>query len=421
MPPTSVCASSQPRPQDVPTNNRGGSCRQATVCPADAGTSDESRQTSGKRAYPNKTTAQPKLRNKLAAGPGEPFMRSAHGRWLWVALSAALGLLTIGADLSGLLVLLWGVARTRGHRPGTGLHLLCGLLLGGLILAEGGVQSRQLHCQAIGFFAPLGESPRRECVAEELRAGRRARTHGTHVYNLRQRMQIHSLNLIMAAGGWLLGFGEVAEETAHLSLGGPIFPPLLTTKERLDRCRTGGESLETVKGDATFLLASPRVRQMVRAERRRLKGRGGKGEMRGRPQAIHWLDADSWLGVAQTESLRVALAVEVPDSTLQVSVREREGRVPRVGLTWTGTIRYPPDLGIRLGMANGPQWWLSEAILCGAQADGALAPFRLHLSTELPADDPRLRPDGLPRRRTIEAVFHRVAQFWPTLPRQVHR
>jgi hypothetical protein len=163
------------------------------------------------------------------------------------------------------------------------------------------------------------------------------------------------------------------------------------------------------------------VRRLVHGERTRLSKRAGNEDVAGPPRPIHWLDRSSWWGVASKESLRVALALEVPDSHLQVTLRRHGRGKPRVGLTWTGTIHYPPDLAIRLGTQDGPQVWLSEATLCGAQVDGALTPFRLSLTSEFDADDPRLRPQGPPEHNRIEALFHRIAHFWPTFRRALGR
>ena len=95
--------------------------------------------------------------------------------------------------------------------------------------------------------------------------------------------------------------------------------------------------------------------------------------------------------MAQHDSLRVALALEVGDSAV-AATRRADGSVDAA---WTGTIHYPGwDVAFAapLPSLSGPKILrVSEAVFCGMQVDGAMAPYALTFRWTLPAADPRLR------------------------------
>ncbi|HNC99117.1 MAG TPA: hypothetical protein PKW90_23485, partial [Myxococcota bacterium] len=97
---------------------------------------------------------------------------------------------------------------------------------------------------------------------------------------------------------------------------------------------------------------------------------------------IHWSTGgnnglDGYAAAFERDSIRVALALEVPDSHLSL-LRLPDGGVEA---TWEGTILYPGlDIGFNLVI---PTLWgpanlrVSETIFCGMQMDGAMNPYLL--------------------------------------------
>jgi hypothetical protein len=274
------------------------------------------------------------------------------------------------------------------------LLLLSGLLAVPLIgLPEYADQTQRLHCRTLGF---LGKSPhlppgfRKDQVCDEadIAQGWQIAEDGGPLFSTLDRLGIHGFNHMLALGGLVVGLPEVALETVWMSwsadpTGGAT---TLGFVERRRQCNadTGDRHNDARLGspqiwNSDLPMRSPKVQKRIAAGLEKLGKSPGSTLDLGE---IHWSTggSDGFEGYAsafEQDSVRVALALEVPDSRLSLR-RQEDGRVEA---SWEGTILYPGlDIAFNLGI---PTFWgpknlrVSETIFCGMQMDGAMNPYVL--------------------------------------------
>jgi hypothetical protein len=265
---------------------------------------------------------------------------------------------------------------------------------------------------------PRGWAPDEVCEPEELAAGARIAREGGALFSMRERLAIHGFNHVLAFGGVLTGFSEVAALTLHMSWAEDPFGDArrATTAERRLQCMASYEAGRAARLAATlvweddFPMRSPEVRRTLVAGIRALPAQAGDTRELGE---VHWSDGgnNDLIGYARsfrTDSGSVALTLEVGDSALAVA-RRADGKVDA---TWEGTIHYPlQDVGFFVPLPFQRRLLrVSETAFCGMSADGAMNPYALRVHWVLDEDDPRLAPENIdtPDRTLFEHVL-RVA------------
>lgn len=331
---------------------------------------------------------------------------------VWAIFTA--WLVVYGMPISGLFAIggVWALwpsraARTWRRTLAAVLLPLAGLLAVPVVgLPEYAATTNALHCRALGFTDAVAP---RDCDPAEVARGRAAAAANEDVFSWRERMGVHGFNLLLAAGGYVLGLDEVAWETAAMSWRADPLPPGASVSQRRAQCRASWSEaahadaslgpVEVVASD--FPMRSGRVRERVAAGMRRLSSAPGAtldlGEIHFASQGD---DVTAYTGALVHDSLRVALALEVGDSRLALTRRAHD-----VEVTWTGTIHYPPtDLAFSAPIPwTGQVLRVSEPVFCAMHADGAMAPYPLVYTWTIDADDPRLRDLG-PERGVLETV-----------------
>lgn len=279
--------------------------------------------------------------------------------------------------------------------------------------------TQTLHCRALGFMGkpphlPSGWRANEVCDPDDLAAGARVAKDGGALYSMRERLGVHGFNHILALGGVVTGFSEVAAETVWMSWAeDPLGDATrASTATRRLQCRgsyadgAGAPRAAARVWESDFPMRSPAVRKLVASGVRRLPTTSGAEVQLG---PVHWSTGgnDDFVGYEQAlrhDSLSVALALEVGDSRL--SLRRREDG--RVDAAWDGTIHYP---GVDVAF-NAPLPFqrrllrVSETAFCGMQVDGAMNPYDLHITWVLDEGDERLSASGVgvPERTLFEQL-----------------
>lgn len=272
--------------------------------------------------------------------------------------------------------------------------LLSGLLAVPLIgLPEYADHTQHLHCRTLGY---LGKSPHvppglrndQVCDQADLAEGWRIAEEGGPLFSTRERVGIHGFNHLLALGGFLVGLPEVALETVWMSWAPDPTgdATALGFGQRRHQCNagTGDSSNDAILGspeiwNSDLPMRSRKVQKRIAAGLEKLGKAPGSVLDLGE---IHWSTGgsngfDGYASAFEQDSIRVALALEVPDSHLSL-LRLADGGVEA---TWEGTILYPGmDIGFNLVI---PTLWgsknlrVSETIFCGMQMDGAMNPYLL--------------------------------------------
>jgi hypothetical protein len=217
-------------------------------------------------------------------------------------------------------------------------------------------------------------------------------------------MAIYGLNLVMAAGGTVAGFPEVAGET--LALGWSSREMTGTIAERRKACKLGSESW-TRESYSDFAMRSPAVRRTVSRLASRAHGlTDGQTRKLSGAHVTFPVTGGSATAVydqmVHNDSLRVALALFVPDGAV-TGVARREGEVTWLDLTWEGGIHYPVGSAFDTGIPMVPVV-LDESVFCAMQMDGSFVPFKQKWHWTLALDDPRLDKKG-PNHGWFEAIL----------------
>lgn len=346
-------------------------------------------------------------RRPVQARPGAPQRKQTSGA-LRMLVPMLRGLLALGVGTFSAWMLLYGMIASglygllsaiaiwpqRRLWPAVVLVLLSPVAAGLVGLPEYAAETNTLHCRALGFQGRKAEY----CDADELDRGRRAAVEGGHLYSLRERAGVHGFNLLLASGGALAGFPDVARETAAMSWKWASTPAGATGEQRLDQCRASRSEHPVLGAPMTvnsdFPMRSAKVRQMLAAGLAHLGSTPGDDVELG-PLTLTGGGTNDvgYLRVLRQDSAAVALALEVPDGHLDLGRAEGGRLLAR----WRGTIHYPVgDVAFtaRIPTIFGTRTLrVSEAVFCGMQVDGAMTPYRLTVQWALSPDDPRLGPE----------------------------
>lgn len=189
---------------------------------------------------------------------------------------------------------------------------------------------------------------------------------GPEAFDRRDLAAIWGLNLGMAAGGFAVGFPEVACETLLLATPGP--------------------EVRDFHGD--FAMRSPRVRRAVAAMAADV--RAGRAPARRRVDWPSYAEPD--------ESLRVALALNAP-LYLDGAVTD-DGRLAVLG---SAEIAYPRRARLRFGRLLGRELVLDEGLFWVLQERGWFDVYVARWHWTVALDDPGLE-DTRPRHTWFERV-----------------
>jgi hypothetical protein len=209
---------------------------------------------------------------------------------------------------------------------------------------------------------------------------------GANAFSYRDRLGVYGLNLVMGAGGYVVGFPEVADETLAL-----IWP---------------GDPLRHWGSD--FAMASPKVRTAIREMVKGIPTTAGS-------DAVLPSRSVDWSGYGfSTDAMRVALAVNCPFLLDGTGKRAAGSSGPwTLELEGTARIAYPRRGFIPLGVRrNGKPWGLDEGIFWVLQERGWLHPYTAMWRWSVRSDNPRLQEattvDRSWRERAFEAVWDLV-------------
>ena len=325
---------------------------------------------------------------------------------LWMALyrmplSAAFGVL-----LCALVAPLWRPGLERGAAVALVALGILVLFVWNVSLREYAQETRRLGClvrvaQGIGTMG---------CDGVDLARAAGDRT--GPLFTWRERQGIRGFNVLLALGGELTGFDEVAWETLALDFASDPGVRDATLRARRRLCRPGAASggpQQSKRDD--FAMASPAVRRAVSTLAGRAAGLGEGQELRLGPVPVPFGGAGGGNNTVYSrflaaDSTRVALALYVPDGAISGRAR-REGGTTWLDLAWTGGIYYPagPAFSFPVPTLLGKvDVRVDESLFCGLQMDGAFVPYGMTWEWTVRADDPRLRPDRqeIPDRTLFE-------------------
>jgi len=174
---------------------------------------------------------------------------------------------------------------------------------------------------------------------------------GPSALGLADLFALWGLNLLMAAAGLVLGFPEVAAETALLAAPMPA-------------------SVE-VPAPGGFPACVPKVQQAVR-----------RAEARGRPQRVSW-------SYTSVDSVRGALALN--PATVHVRPIAQAGQAGRE-VRVTVPVDYPPRFRLRLGELGPVDLSVEEGLFHALEERGWLHPYQLTYRWTEAADAPPAAP-----------------------------
>jgi hypothetical protein len=203
---------------------------------------------------------------------------------------------------------------------------------------------------------------------------------GETAFSTRDLLGVYGLNLVMGAGGYLVGYPEVADETLALAWpGAPVR-----------------------RWDSDFAMGSPKVRAAVREMVRGLPASGAS-------QAILPSQSVDWPTYGfETDSMRVALAVNCP-FLIEGRGHRDDGGAWILDLSGTARIAYPRRAFIPLGVRrNGKPWGLDEGLFWVLEERGWLHPYTAVWSWSVSAHDPRLEDTTHVDRSWRERAFQRA-------------
>jgi len=196
---------------------------------------------------------------------------------------------------------------------------------------------------------------------------------------------LYGWNLTLAAGGFVVGFDEVARETLALTRAGP--------RERV--------------WESAFALRSPKVRQAVVEMARDLPREARDGARHTLPtRTVAWTEYST-----ASDSLRVALALNSP--LVLSGVAERRNRTWWMDLRARAAIAYPRSALLRIGPVLGSDpLTFDEGLFWVLQERGWLHPYTVTWMWSMPADEERLRDLHTPylslRERLAAFAWRRV-------------
>ena len=237
------------------------------------------------------------------------------------------------------------------------------------------------------------------------------------------------LNLLMAAGGMLSGFNEVAFETIQLARTEAV-----NDVQQLDRSERRKQCTESAKIPtqvtvrySDLLLRSSTIKRILSSKQSVSETVTPGNPKRFAPEPIVFSGASvgtansTYVSLAQEDTIAVHLALLVPDGQLVIEASSKQG-VPTYSVLWKGKIFYPSNAQFEFDI---PTIWqqpvlqpytnttspfpllLSEAVFCGMQLDGEMNPYQQQWKGEIEVSDPRLSETekNIPERAWSEQLI----------------
>ncbi len=295
---------------------------------------------------------------------------------LWAMATAGLFAMWLSLAVGALTAAYVVADRAHPWRMTLAGALLAPLVLVQWALPEFAAQLDEISCEVRGAH---GQGPCREQDLDRVGP----------ILSSRQHLAVRWLNLHMAAGGWLLGFEEVAWETMMLdrlsTRATRVAVQSQSLRSRAALCREGAAATgPTIEADSDFALDSDYAARVAA----KLAKRTRDGQHR-------WADL-RFPGQFGDHPWHVVLALWVPDGRLHAT---RDG--DHVRMQWRGGIQYPPHVIATFPIPRlvGPPTvvTLDEAAFCGLQMDGVWVPYTLTWSWDA-------RPASGDKRRAVEKV-----------------
>lgn len=200
---------------------------------------------------------------------------------------------------------------------------------------------------------------------------------GPSSFSTRDKLGVYGLNVIMALGGFVAGFPEVAQETLSLCLQGP--------------------STRTWHSD--FAMRSPKVRAKIRQLIEFADNQGSVEQPLTLPTAsIAWRSYSM-----SSDSARVALALNSP--LVLGGTAHREGAHWRLELVGRARAEYPRRSLLPLFSLEGERVELDEGLFWVLQENGWLHPYMAEWRWSILSTDPRLQDLQTPVLSVRERVL----------------
>jgi len=355
-------------------------------------------------------------------------------RWLtallaalkWSAVSCcllfSLWMFTYSMPFSGLfgLAVLWVWLKTFRQRKRIGilLILIAPLYIWNVGLVEYGRKTLDLHCRVLGYAAKRHSTSCKRYARGAYERGRRHRS--GPLFGPVERLGVHGFNVILATGGTLAGFPEVAWETLYMSFASEPTKTAMSSQPkrvRLRQCVGGASSQKHSKSvrSGDFMMDSSTIRKLVVPyvrKARRLKP-GQRKKFAYRPLVVFRgkgsKDNSFYGSLLRSDNFKAPITLVVPDGHISAEGYGTDDG-PYLDVRWTGTISYPhnasfvfslptvwqlPGIGRLTGFRGPFPLMISESIFCGMTMDGAMNPYTQVWTTRVAADDPRLTRKGI--------------------------
>lgn len=288
----------------------------------------------------------------------------------------------MGVPLGGAFLLLSAWTYAFGMPRSAGISLLSALpFLSWHLNSRVAILARRaLLIGLLGIVLLSWKTPGRELQSSLQRLQNLKDTAGPTAFSRTEKLSLFSLNIAMAAGGFAVGFPEIAKETLYLCLGGP--------------------SIRAWESD--FAMRSPKVRAAIQG----LVDFAERHEKQERPLLLPETQI-SWNQYStKADSLRVALALNSPMKLRGTA--HREGAHWHLQLVASARVEYPRRAVHSIFAVDGKAVQLDEGLFWVLQQSGWLHPYTAEWRWSILSDDPRLQdlrtPILSPRERLVNWI-----------------
>jgi hypothetical protein len=234
--------------------------------------------------------------------------------------------------------------------------LLSPIVIWNVGLVEYGLKTIDLHCRVLGYFDDTGKIDQPAFCSVRPNAYSKGKRHTEGpLFSTIEQIGVHGFNVMLAAGGFVVGLPEVAWETLYMSIAeDPVESGIVNEPKKIRQKQCIGEKSAQKKsssrGRGEWMLTSKTVRAMVAKNTNRAKkvSPGNPKRFSEKPltfttEGKHGNNDNGYYGeFLRMDNLRVPLTLVVSDGTLhQEAYANSEG--PVIDVMWKGTISYPPN------------------------------------------------------------------------------
>jgi len=205
------------------------------------------------------------------------------------------------------------------------------------------------------------------------------RKSGSSSFTLQDKVAIYGLNIVMAGGGYIVGFPEVATETLLLTIPGK----------------------QTIEMHSDFAMRSPKVKRAILSMSRSLDSvPESVNHVNLGTKKIYWAsDKDIW-----EDSVRVGLATN--PLTLKVSAERGGNDDWTLNCTGIVSVKYPRGGRVVLvPNIRGKDLVMSEGLFWALQQEGWLFPYKMHWKWSVDLDDKRLQEKNKVNASVMESLL----------------